>query len=94
MRKLGNTVDVGGLFNSMSCVPGPNSLAIVLFPIDSCNLYYCSMMEPLVRGSSGRAMKLRKEKDRERQKKLRRLKASRGVKGTHTYIHVISRSMK
>ena len=38
-------------------------------------------MEPSVRGSSGRAMKLQKEKDRERQKKLRRLKASRGVKG-------------
>ena len=46
------------------------------------------MMEPLVRGSSGRAMKLRKEKDRERQKKLRRLKASRGVKGTRTYMSV------
>ena len=66
----------------MSRISGPNSLTIVLFPIDSHNLHYFSMMEPLVRGSSGRAMKLRKEKDRERQKKLRRLKASRGVKGT------------
>lgn len=34
-----------------------------------------------MRGSSGRAIKLQKEKERERQKKLRRLKASRGVKG-------------
>ena len=34
-----------------------------------------------MRGSSGRAIKLQKEKERERQKKLRRLRASRGVKG-------------
>ena len=34
-----------------------------------------------MRGSSGRAVKLQREKDKERRKKLRRLKASRGVKG-------------